>query len=56
MTFGERNGFKAHKEQQIADIDMSLRNRLYNWMVEMLRYLPDNSRIFAKVKSKSRKN
>lgn len=20
MTFGERNGFKAHKEQQIADI------------------------------------
>ena len=47
MTFGERNGFKAHKEQQIADIDMSLCNRLYNWMVEMLRYLPDNSRILA---------
>ena len=47
MTFGERNGFKAHKEQQIADIDMSLRNRLYNWMVEILRYLPDNARILA---------
>lgn len=41
MTFGERNGFAAHKEQQIADIDMNLRNRLYNWLVEVIQYFHD---------------
>ena len=52
MTFGERNGFKRHKEQQIADIDINLRNRLYNWMVKIFRYLPDNSSISAYIVDK----
>lgn len=52
MMFGERNGFKAHKEQQTVDIDMSLRNRLYNWMVEIFQYLPDSSSILAYIVDK----
>lgn len=52
MMFGERNGFKAHKEQQIADIDMNLRNRLRNCIVETFYYLPDNPKMLAYIVDK----
>lgn len=52
MTFGERNGFMAHKEQQIADIDKNLRNRLYNCLVEIFRYFPDDSKVLAYIVDK----
>lgn len=51
MTFGERNGFESHREQQLLVIDARLRNRLYNWFAgsinqmcnteEMLSYIVD---------------
>lgn len=52
MMFGERNGFAARKEQQIEGIDINLRNRLYNWLVEIIQYLSDKSQMFAYIVDK----
>lgn len=52
MMFGERNGFAARKEQQIEGIDINLRNRLYNCLVEIIQYLSDKSQMFAYIVDK----
>lgn len=36
MTFGERNGFESHREQQLLGINIRLRNRLYNWFAGVI--------------------
>lgn len=52
MMFGERNGFAARKEQQIEGIDINLRNRLYNWLEEIIQYLSNKSQMFAYIVDK----
>lgn len=47
MMFAERNGFENHKVQQITSIDEGLRNRLYNWLTEVLKYLPEEYKTVA---------
>ena len=47
MMFAERNGFENHKVQQITSIDEGLRNRLYNWLTEVLKYLPEGYKTVA---------
>ena len=41
MTFGERNGFESHMEQQLLGINTRLRNRLYNWFSGVINRIPN---------------
>lgn len=47
MTFGERNGFESHREQQLLVIDARLRNRLYNWFAGGISQMTDSRELLA---------